>query len=316
MEIARDETGIERSVGYCSLLEAKQQLWTCATCTLPVPVVAAKWPCARCTISTPAKECRHLPYYFRAKLGHFHVPGCPEHQESFQAAVDVVPVRKERGSPDPHPSLIDFDPGERISSASPTQLDEDGQWPHRTRHIRRGEVSSVSQGSSTARDIFRASEFFISHPDSRDLPLNISGMDHGVDRYRSVFKNVLKFDAPIGRTRIWWGRVDLRAPPVEQGSLLTFHMDNGRDVVVDMAGWGQSASSFREFVSTAYDDAKRARQAQAADEWTELLLFCFGELDETMSVRIAERRKFHLIVEVGRRLSSRDKNGPDFKAFE
>jgi hypothetical protein len=126
----------------------------------------------------------------------------------------------------------------------------------------------------------------------------------------------LKFHAPIGQTRIWWGRVDLYAPPVEQEFLLTFHKANGRHIVVDMAGWGRSASSFQDFVSTAFDDAKRARQTQSADEWTELPLFCFKELDETITVRIADRRRFHLIVKVGRRLSSRDKNGPDLKAFE
>jgi hypothetical protein len=316
VEIAVDQTGSERSVADYSLVDAKRQRWTCATCPSSVSVVPAKWPCTKCTTSKTARQCRHLPYYFRAKVGHFHALGCPEYQEPVQAVVDVVRVERERGSPMPHPSLIDFDTRERVASASPKQVDDVGGLPHRNRHRRGGEVASSSGGSSTARDIARASEFFITHPDSRHLSLTIPGMGRGVDQYRYVFKNLLKGDVQIGTRRIWWGRVGLRRRPSRRGSLLTFSLENGRHVIVDMARWGRAACSFEDFVTKAFQKAESTRETQSAGEWTELLLFCFGELDSAGTVQTSDRRKIHLLVEVGRRLSPRDKHGSDLQAFE
>lgn len=91
------------------------------------------------------------------------------------------------------------------ASASSKQVDDVGELPRRNRHRRSGEVASASGGSSTARDIARASEFFITHPDSRHLSLTIPGMglvERIIGRYGSCAADA-EFAVGFDQTASW-----------------------------------------------------------------------------------------------------------------
>ncbi|UYY57991.1 hypothetical protein [Sphingomonas sp. S2-65] len=237
------------------------------------------------------------------------------HRDPVEVTLESRAVRSQKGRAEFGPSLIDFGQQRRRVLGAVGEDGVDGDL-RKGRYRRSAQAREGEKSESTGKDIVRACEFFIRFPEARGNPLAISGLKAPIDRYRTVFKNLGVADLPVGQQRIWWSRVNLRSRPSWSGTVVRFALRRGACVEVDVGGWGRGASLFRQFVGSMFAAGEEAMSSRQEGEWAELLLFCFGRLDESGTVRVSDRRTFHMLVEVSARLSRRAEDGPDLDAFK